>query len=380
VSLRLFLAFVGKDSDAQWLARMVAPSAEDDEYWTQQDRYWRDGIDANAPRPFENLPSIATAIAWLIVTHHRLPVVPVKNGVDDRQYFLGKKREQIDAAYVEDILRKVTASWNEVVEVADQQAIAPYWALASEQPPWKLPKWRNRLSVLAGKLLALAQGGELADCASNLYVMHLSRLSLMLADHHYSSLPPDSAQREKGDAGDVLFANTHSDGELKQTLTEHLLGVARKSGAIVHGMPQIERSLPTLVDHRGLTRRSRSKQFRWQDRAADMAVEMRESTKENGAFIVNMASTGCGKTLANARILYALADPEKGMRASFALGLRTLTLQTGRSYREDLKLGDDELAIRVGGSASHQLFEFYQKQAEVSGSESTQALIEEDGD
>lgn len=380
VSLRLFLAFVGNDSDAQWLARMVSPTTEDDASWTQPGRYWRDGMDTDAPGPFANLPNIATAIAWLIVTHHRLPVVPVKNAVDDSQCFLGKKREQIDAAYVEDILSKVTASWNEVVEDTGEQDIAPYWMLASEQPPWRLPKWRNRLSAMAGKLLTLAQSGELADCSSNLYVMHLSRLSLMLADHHYSSLPPDSPQRDKGDAGDVLFANTHIDGELKQTLTEHLLGVARKSGGIVHALPLIERSLPTLLDHRGLTRRSQSKRFRWQDRAADKAIEMRENAKGNGAFIVNMASTGCGKTLANARILYALADPEKGMRASFALGLRTLTLQTGRSYREDLKLGDDELAIRVGGSASHQLFEFYQKQAEASGSESTQALIEEDGD
>src|SRR5690606_15917220 len=103
------------------------------------------------------------------------------------------------------------------------------------------------------------------------------------------------------------------------------------------------------------------------------------SAEEQGAFIINMASTGCGKTLANARILYNLADPAKGMRAVFALGLRTLTLQTGRSYRDDLHLGDDELAIRVGGSASRQLFEYYETKAEFTGSASIQELIEEDG-
>ncbi|MDR2213362.1 MAG: type I-F CRISPR-associated helicase Cas3f, partial [Pseudomonadales bacterium] len=99
---------------------------------------------------------------------------------------------------------------------------------------------------------------------------------------------------------------------------------------------------------------------------------------EHGAFIVNMASTGCGKTLANARIMNALADPQQGMRCTFALGLRTLTLQTGRSYRQDLHLSEDELAVRVGGSASRALFEFYLEQAEATGSASTQALIEED--
>lgn len=92
-----------------------------------------------------------------------------------------------------------------------------------------------------------------------------------------------------------------------------------------------------------------------------------------------MASTGCGKTLANGRIAYALADPERGARFSVALGLRTLTLQTGNAYRRLLALGEDELAIRVGGSASSALFEFFSEQAEESGSASSQQLIEEDG-
>lgn len=380
VSLRLFLAFVGQDSDPQWLRRMVSPTTQDDLAWTQPGRYSRDGIDNNAPLPFAKLPAIAKAIAWLIVTHHRLPVVPVNRDIDGTQLFLGTKRSQLGVEFLEDILGKVSPAWNEIVEAADEKTITPYWELASEQPPWMLPRWRNRLSALARKLQVLAEQGGLEDCIGNIYVMHLSRLSLMLADHHYSSLPPDSRQREKGDADDTLFANTHSDGALKQTLTEHLLGVARKSGSIVHTLPLIERSLPRLVDHRGLTRRSRSKRFRWQDKAADRAADFRDIARDKGAFIVNMASTGCGKTLANARILYALAKPEEGMRASFALGLRTLTLQTGRSYREDLKLGEDELAIRVGGSASRQLFEYYQGRAEATGSESTQALIEEDGD
>jgi CRISPR-associated endonuclease/helicase Cas3 len=77
---------------------------------------------------------------------------------------------------------------------------------------------------------------------------------------------------------------------------------------------------------------------------------MRESARENGAFIVNMASTGCGKTLGNARILYALADSQRGLRATYALGLRTLTLQTGRSYRHDLHLSDDDLAVKKGSA------------------------------
>ncbi|MCK9505369.1 MAG: type I-F CRISPR-associated helicase Cas3f, partial [Porticoccaceae bacterium] len=379
VSLRLFLAFVGKDTDQGWLRRMIKPSATDDASWTLPGRFWRDGIDANTPLPLANLPPVATAIAWLVVSHHRLPVVPAYDP-NGKQKWFGAKKENLSISLIESPLGGITPAWNEIVQSADARDVEPYWAIAGETPPWALPMWRKRLATLAEKLLRLTENGKLDGCLDNLYVMHLSRLSLMLADHHYSSLHPDDKQRVKGDSGDTLFANTHNDGVLKQSLTEHLLGVARKSGSIVHSLPMIERGLPRLVGHKGLMRRSRDKRFRWQDKAADLATEMRESTTKNGAFIVNMASTGCGKTLANARILYALANPEEGIRASFALGLRTLTLQTGRSYRDDLKLSDDELAIRVGGSASRQLFEYYQRQAEESGSASSQALMEEDGD
>src|SRR5699024_4527150 len=79
-----------------------------------------------------------------------------------------------------------------------------------------------------------------------------------------------------------------------------------------------------------------------------------------------------------ARIVYALADEQRGLRATYALGLRALTLQTGRSYRKDLHLDADELAIQVGGSASRGLFHYYQHEAAATGSASVQSLLEED--
>ena len=46
----------------------------------------------------------------------------------------------------------------------------------------------------------------------------------------------------------------------------------------------------------------------------------------------------------------ALADNEKNCRFSVALGLRTLTLQTGREYRKQMDLNEQLYA--VGGAAS----------------------------
>lgn len=64
---------------------------------------------------------------------------------------------------------------------------------------------------------------------------------------------------------------------------------------------------------------------------------MRLHAASQGAFIVNMASTGCGKTLGNARIMNALADPALGMRCAFAIGLRTLNAANGRSFQQVLQ-------------------------------------------
>ncbi len=377
VSLRLFLAFVGKDDDETWLHRMMEPSGKDDSCWMAAGRYHRDGLDADTPPPFKHLPPLAAAIGWLIVTHHRLPVIPEQDMTTGQQAWLGKKSSHFNLQHLPDLLQGVTHDWNEVRRQSDKASIQPYW-MAEHALPVVLPKWRTQAAKLASRLLALRNTHGKGDWLNNPYVMHLARLSLMLADHHYSSLPPNSTERVRGDNNSPLYANTHKDGSLKQPLDEHLLGVARLAGSITHAFPGFERHLPRLARHRGLKKRSESERFRWQDKAADAAVALRISAAEQGVFIVNMASTGCGKTLANARILYALADPGQGMRATFALGLRTLTLQTGRSYRDDLHLGDDELAIRVGGSASRDLFEFYEAKAEATGSASIQELIEED--
>ena len=364
VSLRLFQAFVGDCDDASWLQRLADPSADDEALWTAPKRYQRDGLDEDVARPFDQLPPLAAAVAWLVVTHHRLPTIPQE------------QRADFNVLWLEQPLSLVDHTWNERYQSADRKHVESYWTMADQLPVVR-PKWRAQAARLARQLLTLRERRS-APWLENPYVMHLARLSLMLADHHYSALPADASQRVEGDGDSSLFANTGPEGNLKQALDEHLLGVARDVGQIAYALPGFERDLPRLARHRGLRKRSGSGKFAWQDKATDAAVSLRQASVEQGAFIVNMASTGCGKTLANLRMLNALADPQQGFRATYALGLRTLTLQTGRSYREDLRLGEDELAILVGGSGSRSLFEYYEQRAESHGSASVQALIDED--
>ncbi|TCT20158.1 type I-F CRISPR-associated helicase Cas3f [Thiobaca trueperi] len=366
VSARLFEAFVGDDDDAAWLARLAAPTEADNARWLRQLR--KDGLDGSFDSPFKTLSRapLAQALVWLVVTHHRLPELP---------------REAVfQMSSLSGLLTQIQPAWNErAFDASDREALRPYWRF-SHGLPVATDAWRQRASRMARRLLPFASSGAGATSVlDNPFVMHLARLSLMLADHHYSSLEGAHAERVKVTPGSPLLANTcRKGGEPNQSLDEHLIGVAQHGAEIARFLPRFEQHLPRLGRRKRLIQRVRHERFRWQDRSSDLAVGMRERSREHGAFIVNMASTGCGKTLGNARIMYALADPAQGMRCAFAMGLRTLTLQTGRAFRDRLGLNDDDLAIRVGGSASRALFEHYEAQAEATGSASRQALLDED--
>ena len=401
VSVRVFQAFVGADDDAGWLQRLAVcaePDADPKAFealWLEKGRLLRDGLDtqeaADGPlgthNPFQRLPPLAQAVAWLVLTHHRLPCKPVLRqtgvaGDDDedkdsdtsRWHRFGRKPAFLNANDLKAVLAQVHADWNEPRGVADAAKLKAYWKFAHGLPVRELP-WRKQAARYARKLLDLAphypQGAALHDP----FTMHISRMCLMLADHHYSSIEDEARRKPYRNAAYPLHANTLKKSSAQrlmnglkppffnQTLDEHLLGVQAHASLITHSLPTLARSLPALQNHKGLKKRNSTPRFQWQDKAADLAASVRSRAANQGAFIVNMASTGCGKTLGNARIMNALADPALGMRCAFAIGLRTLTLQTGRSFQHDLGLNDEQLAIKVGGAASRALFEYWEQQA-----------------
>ena len=371
LSLRLFQAFVGSDNDAGWLHRLVEPPADFVASWTRD--LQRDGLGAECATPFQQLPPLAQAIGWLLLSHHRLPLKP-----GDNLERLGGRITNLTADSLRELPEILTHQWNEVCTETDTKELEPYWQLAGELPV-ATAKWQQQATRVAKGLLKRLPNYK-EPLLDNGYVMHLARLCLMLADHYYSSLhDPRHGDWVRGDAEYPLYANTQRQtGEPSQKLDAHLLGVARFSKENARHLTTLSDQLPRLARHKGFRKRSENKRFRWQDRAFDLAEGLRVASREQGFFGINMASTGCGKTLANGRILYALAEPEKGARFSIALGLRTLTLQTGRDYRRQMHLGEDELAIRVGGSASRALFEHHEALAEQTGSASAQDLLSDD--
>ncbi|MDO8457419.1 MAG: type I-F CRISPR-associated helicase Cas3f [Burkholderiaceae bacterium] len=418
VSVRLFQAFVGTDDDAGWLQRLAsaADGATDaaafEALWLDYaaGRLLRDGLDLEDDHlhlnPFVVLPPLAQAIAWLVLTHHRLPCRPVPNAADASEDLreegglrwrrFGAKPKSLERIQLDGLLQQINADWNEPRESATTASVHAHWNFPFGLPV-RNPTWRKQAARFARKLQALPPHTVGALWPADPFVAHVARLCLMLADHHYSSLglqkpaPAGSPLRDQPvperavhlQPQAKLYANTTCNAAGKtvrnQTLDEHLLGVQAHASVISHALPSLVRNLPALLHHRGLKKRNTNTRFQWQDKATDLAASVRHHAAENGAFIVNMASTGCGKTLGNARIMNALADPTLGLRCAFAMGLRTLTLQTGRSFQHDLGLGDDHLAIKVGGAASRELFAYYEAQAEATGSASVQALLDEGG-
>ncbi len=415
VSVRLFQAFVGHDDDAGWLQRL-ANSAEAGTDTQAFEALWldpaggrllRDGLDepqASQHLPFARLPPLAQTVAWLVFTHHRLPCLPVEkpHGEGDEDLGdatnthrrFGARPRFLNASALDQVLQRINADWNEPRAQPAPATVQAHWRFPHGLPV-TTPAWRKQAGRYARKLLELSQAPRQTPVLHDPFAMHVSRLCLMLADHHYSSISDEARRAPYRNAAYPLYANTrsshyekdsyqplpdkHQDPIFNQTLDEHLLGVQAHATLVARSLPSLAHSLPALKNHKPLKRRSADPRFAWQDKAADLATSVCARSQQQGAFIVNMASTGCGKTLGNARVMSALADPATGMRCAFAIGLRTLTLQTGRSFQNDLGLGAEQLAIQVGGAASRALFDYWEQQAEATGSASRQRLLDEAG-
>jgi len=336
VSLRLFQAFVNDAPDQVWLEKLLISSADMENEILAH--LVADNPGSVSKNPFKHLPEFARFVAWLIVSHHRLPKF---NDVNNSPK-MGAMNDWMKSEF--------NSSWN------SPQILTAKWLDKDVEQVWQfeygLPvrsrTWQEKARSIAKRALA-CNGLCNVDWLGDRFTAHMSRLSLMLADHCYSSGEPVSGWQ---DSKYKAYANTdRKTKHRKQKLDEHNIGVAHNAMLLAKSLPKLRQTLPAITRHKGFKQRSKNASFSWQDKAFELASSLRESSKTQGFFGVNMASTGCGKTFANARIMYALADEKTGCRFSVALGLRTLTLQTGDALREKLSLDSDDLAVMIGSQS-----------------------------
>lgn len=175
-----------------------------------------------------------------------------------------------------------------------------------------------------------------------IYILHLSRLSLMIADHFYSS---DNAQNYYHDKNYEAIANTSGYKVIKQYLDDHVCTVAKYAYFFAKSLSNLRKDLPTINNARQLRKLSKGK-YCWQNNAYEQCLRYCKQTDSTGFFGINLASTGSGKTYANAKIMYALSN-EKDLRFNYAISLRTLTLQTGRALKDKLAVPND-ITVKIG--------------------------------
>lgn len=361
VSLRLFCAWVGERNDEQWLQALSCITAE-----AESEMLARLYPDPTAKNPFDSLPPVARVVAWLILSHHRIPVYPKDRPnppqLADAENWLTRQLEPVWNA-----ANHLKHDW----QIEEQQA---QWIFA-QGTPFKSQTWRAKAQKIARRALAQPSLLRFARMDQK-FTCHMARLVLMLADHHYSSLPATPGWQDKTFP---VFANSDKTRRaVKQQLDEHTIGVAQNALLLGASLPHLRKTLPAITRHKAFSQRATKKRFCWQNLAYDLAASLRERTVTQGFFGINMASTGCGKTLGNARIMYALADEKQGCRFSIALGLRTLTLQTGNALRNRLTLADEDLAVMIGSQAVKDLCQHYsseEKEQQDSGSQSAEALF-----
>ncbi|MGH1541491.1 MAG: type I-F CRISPR-associated helicase Cas3f [Arenicella sp.] len=361
-------------SDKDWLSLLA--KGEIDEKTIQQ------VAKEKTERPLSQLPPVAKLVAWLIVSHHRLPLLSDK---DKREQLKGDSAESI-----EHILQKISKEWGyeNRYDEAEYQARLHYCftfpkGLMSQSKKWfnEVQKWSKRLFDAEKLATKIIEDGSYRS------VLSYSRLCLMLGDHYYSS--QESDKKWRSDTG--LFANTDREtSQLKQKLDEHLFGVAKQGLRNAHLLPAFESELPMAKDVIALKKLS-PPDYKWQDKAVNkikgyLDNNAQVSAEKQGFFVVNMASTGCGKTFANAKVMRALSGDGDSLRFVLALGLRTLTLQTGDEYRDRVGLDDTELAVVIGSQVVADLhhqrkFDLEKEEHfERSGSFSEETLLDQDID
>ncbi len=328
-------------------------AAEDDSVWLQalaagtvKETKLKDALQ----QPYDTiqmkqLPPIARVVIWLILSHHKMPQVNVHN-----------KYDGITAPDFDSVMERIDASWgykNETCTDSDEQSQCfrfPKGILIEHSSTWQkqMKRWASKVLQNQKKMLQLFENKPALR-----HVLYNARLCLMMGDYYYSSLPANETNPVKV-SSKILWANTDH-GQLKQTLEEHITGVASQAVKIAQQLPRFSKEMETVYDVPALRRKS-PRWYRWQDVAVEKIREFRKKTEDNQTFfIVNMASTGCGKTIANAKIMQAVSPDEKSLRYVLALGLRSLTLQTGDEYRQRLGLDKSDLAVLIGSAAVREL-------------------------
>lgn len=303
---------IADDVRHEWLSLFVVRQLSKGQSWQEA---WSDMQGYGDLTPFEgHLNNALDVLLFMIATHHRLPVSQSEKGG-------GFNPKMSSKGHVRD------------------KSHIPTPVCAPEQLTTDVIL--DRL----GKVAALPEKEPLYWRALALF----SRMALILADHSVSA-------EQLGHKKARAYANTdRKTGEMNQNLDWHLHNVGNTAGDMVFNIlslapPSLSRDAMERICRRATGR------YAWQERAA-RALSASADKHACPHLVFNMASTGSGKTRMNIRAVCELSHSSP-VRVATALNLRTLTLQTGDAYMDQIGIDCDELACVIGDRLTQTLYEF----------------------
>jgi CRISPR-associated endonuclease/helicase Cas3 len=326
ISLLIFSEIADKKDDKELLEALANNSKVFKEIET---KIKKDGVDFNIKS--KKLSKLALIIGILIVSHHKTPSL-----ISD---FDNCKSEEFDN--IEYIFEFIDFNWGyKKVRENNYLNSFKFDYIFSEKIRKEISRYSLKLLDNLNLFYNLLENNGMRS------LIYRAKLSINLGDYLYSSKFDDSIKDKN-----KLFANTNYNNELNQTLENHLLGVESLALQSIYTIKRLSNNLPVISQHKDLKKSSSiNSKYYWQDKAVNV-IKRNLTDKEQGFFCVNYASTGTGKTLANAKIIYAANSKFDSLRLNVALGLRTLTLQTGDSFRNKLHFDSSEMAVVVGSKA-----------------------------
>ena len=283
--------------------------------------------------------SMVDAVRACVLTHHIMPGEdsnaqvggPLTCGVYCRS-LTGGERSGID----ENLVKSMAASYPAQVEQTVVDAFQDMAGARAQTPDyWRAVTLYARCALILADQFVSSQHGD-------------GRKILCMDGESKPYAPFANSERPSSGAGKP---------HMKQSLQWHLDNVGSRAEFILGDMLRLGQSLPALsAASIASIDAPASGRYSWQEDAAQAVSAARAQNPAAPMLLHVVASTGAGKTRACARMAVRAAVGGR-VRLSALFNLRTLTLQTGASYRKDLGLGDAELAVVVGDAMSRAAFE-----------------------
>jgi CRISPR-associated helicase cas3 len=310
----------------------------------------------------EKFSIVEKLICYLILSHHRLPTPNITLITDISSYLnfdnaiqelskddLGYNNTNVSFDLKE--RQKECFLFSRGISLIHVDAIDKEF---SRNLITRISQQLNNFNEVKNKLTKLIENPQ------NIHLLlHIARNVLMLADHKFSSTSSININTERNMS--ICYANTKeqfSENKNKyikvynQTLIEHLYGVSKTAEEILQWIPFFKDKMP-YTTNKYIQETTDNASYYWQQKVCNVIKNERANDKV--FFVCNVASTGKGKTVANAKMMNAISNR---LRYNLCVGLTTLVEQTTKSYKQ-IGFNEENLCMCIGADEKEDLHKIF---------------------